>query len=354
MEPVKGEVTAPSGVSGEGSVFAINHNADNALITLRYRLKDADIQIAEEPFEAGGTKFARGSFIISKRVAGRSGHGDERARPQGPCARGRAVGQTHPARAARVAILHGWTSTQTEGWWRQAFDIYKIPYDYIDPQTVRDTANLRAKYDVIVFGPGRQSGARCRGCRCGATRSRTATRPRRRTSAPGRRPTTRASGWDSRGCAPAGVHRRRRRVPRRRTAAPSSRSTTLHLRRQPRAGRAPARAWSDRCCARGWSTTRARSSTAFPTTSRCTATAATPSPSAPTSAAAGRGGGGGGGGRRGRRPRRRPGPPDRPRHAGRSRRRPGPRRRSKGSNLTPLPRRRRCSPGSTRSRPTSS
>ena len=35
-------------------VFAINHNADNALITLRYRLKDADIQIAEEPFEAGG------------------------------------------------------------------------------------------------------------------------------------------------------------------------------------------------------------------------------------------------------------------------------------------------------------
>ena len=70
MEPVKGEVTAPSGVSGEGSVFAINHNADNALITLRYRLKDADIQIAEEPFEAGGTKFARGSFVIRRRVAG--------------------------------------------------------------------------------------------------------------------------------------------------------------------------------------------------------------------------------------------------------------------------------------------
>ena len=46
-------------------MFAINHNADNALITLRYELKDADIQIAEEPFEAGGTKFARGSFVIS-------------------------------------------------------------------------------------------------------------------------------------------------------------------------------------------------------------------------------------------------------------------------------------------------
>ena len=55
----------PCGVTGTGSVFAINHNADNALITLRYRLKDADIQIAEEPFESGGQKFTRGSFIIS-------------------------------------------------------------------------------------------------------------------------------------------------------------------------------------------------------------------------------------------------------------------------------------------------
>jgi len=60
----------------------------------------------------------------------------------------------HPARAARVAILHQWTSTQTEGWWRQAFDAHKIPYDYIDPQTIRNIPDLRAKYDVIIFGPG--------------------------------------------------------------------------------------------------------------------------------------------------------------------------------------------------------
>ena len=29
-----------------------------------------------------------------------------------------------------------------------------IPYDYIDPETVKNTADLRAKYDVIIFGPG--------------------------------------------------------------------------------------------------------------------------------------------------------------------------------------------------------
>ena len=67
--------------------------------------------------------------------------------------------KTHPARAARVAILHQWTSTQTEGWWRQAFDIYGVPYDYIDPETVKKTPNLRAKYDVIIFGPGGGQGA---------------------------------------------------------------------------------------------------------------------------------------------------------------------------------------------------
>ena len=154
VERVTGEVKALSGVAGQGSVFAINHNADNALITLRYRLKDADIQLAEEPFESAGQKFARGSFIIK----GVPQADLEKATTElGLKAHALAAAPTvkaHPARAARVALLHGWGSTQTEGWWRQAFDVYGIPYDYIDPQTVKNTPDLRAKYDVIVFGPG--------------------------------------------------------------------------------------------------------------------------------------------------------------------------------------------------------
>jgi len=60
----------------------------------------------------------------------------------------------HPARVARVAIMHTWISTQTEGWWRQAFDFNKIPYDYISVQDAAKDANLNAKYDVILFPPG--------------------------------------------------------------------------------------------------------------------------------------------------------------------------------------------------------
>ena len=34
--------------------YLVNHNADNALVTLRYRFKDAQFEAAEEPFEAAG------------------------------------------------------------------------------------------------------------------------------------------------------------------------------------------------------------------------------------------------------------------------------------------------------------
>src|SRR5262249_48094725 len=59
MGPGKGQGKAAGRVSGTGLPFAINHNADNSLISLRYKLKDADIEVAEEPFESGGTKFNR-------------------------------------------------------------------------------------------------------------------------------------------------------------------------------------------------------------------------------------------------------------------------------------------------------
>ena len=159
MELVTGDIKPPSGASGTGTVFAINHNADNALITLRYKLKDADIQVAEEPFDSGGAKFNRGSFVI-KGVP--QADLDRTSTELGLKAIGLAAAPSvkmHPARAARIAILHTWTNTQTEGWWRQAFDSYQIPYDYIGPKAIRDTANLRAKYDVIIFGPGGNQGA---------------------------------------------------------------------------------------------------------------------------------------------------------------------------------------------------
>ena len=122
MEIVRVEIRSAGGVTGSGVVFAIDHNADNALATLRYRLKGADFQIAEQPFEAAGRKFARGSFVVRGIAATDL---DKASRDLGLTVYALAAAPTvptHPARAARVAIMHGWSNTQTEGWYRVAFE----------------------------------------------------------------------------------------------------------------------------------------------------------------------------------------------------------------------------------------
>jgi len=158
MTPLTTAAKPLSGVTGTGSVFAINHNADNGLITLRYKLKSADIQMAEEPFEAAGQKFNRGSFIITKvEQADLDKAANEIGLKAYALASAPSV-KTHPARAARVALMHTWQSTQTEGWWRQALDFNGVDYDYISVQDVAKNNNLRGKYDVILFAPGGGNG----------------------------------------------------------------------------------------------------------------------------------------------------------------------------------------------------
>ncbi|MGI8836718.1 MAG: M14 family zinc carboxypeptidase [Pyrinomonadaceae bacterium] len=153
MDRVNGEVRARSAVTGTGSVYIINHNADNALVTMRYRLTAATFDAAEEPFETGGHKFNRGSFIIRKvsraeleRLATELGL-EAYAVTDAPQVK------THAVKAARVAIMHTWLDTQNEGWWRLAFDKLHVPYSYISTQDVAKEADLRAKYDVILFAP---------------------------------------------------------------------------------------------------------------------------------------------------------------------------------------------------------
>ena len=60
---------------------------------------------------------------------------------------------THKLAAPRIALMHTWIDTQTEGWWRMALDKLGVPYNYISTQTVAREDNLRGKYDVILFAP---------------------------------------------------------------------------------------------------------------------------------------------------------------------------------------------------------
>ncbi|HJZ70223.1 MAG TPA: M14 family zinc carboxypeptidase [Vicinamibacterales bacterium] len=153
IEKINAEVRAKGGVSATGSVFAVNHNADVALVTLRYRFKDASFEAAEEAFEEGGRKFNRGSFIV-RNVSG--GDMEKAASDLGLQVAALASApsvKTHALRAPRVALLHTWLTTQTEGWWRQAFDNAAVPFTYLSTQQIAKDDTLNAKFDVIVFPP---------------------------------------------------------------------------------------------------------------------------------------------------------------------------------------------------------
>lgn len=153
MERINADVRASGGVVGTGSVYLVNHNADNTLVTLRYRLKDATVDAAEAAFEAAGQKFNRGSFIIRKTSADEVNRVAVELGIKAYAVADAPVVKTHPTRTARVALMHTWLDTQNEGWWRVAFDQLQMPYAYISTQDVARDDNLKDKYDVIVFAP---------------------------------------------------------------------------------------------------------------------------------------------------------------------------------------------------------
>ncbi len=151
---VKGKVTG----SATTAAFIINHNTDNTLMSLRYKLQNVKMQAAEEPFKVGDRQFNAGSFIIKSEGNAVDLRQQLEAAVTELGLTAMAVDKTpevktHELAVPRIAIMHTWTNTQNEGWFRIEFDRLGIPYKYISVHEIRDTLNLREKYDVIIFPP---------------------------------------------------------------------------------------------------------------------------------------------------------------------------------------------------------
>ena len=158
MTPLEDGATLAGKVSGTGSVMAVANTGQATLLGLVYKLKGADIKVTEKPFDADGKHFAAGSLLIA-------GAADDKVTAAvhdlsldaSRLAEAPSVA-THVITAPRIAFMHTWLATQTEGWWRYAFDTTGVPFDYISSQTVAKENDLHAKYDVIIFAPvGRSS-----------------------------------------------------------------------------------------------------------------------------------------------------------------------------------------------------
>jgi len=153
MSRVEAPVRPRGGVAGSGAVFAVVQRGDDAMVTLRYALGDAKVEAASAAFKAAGRDYPRGTWLVSgiardalDRAAADSGVALDALAAVPDVA-------TRPVARPRIALLHTWLSTQTEGWWRQRLDLLKIPYDYVSTQDVAAESGLASRYDVILFPP---------------------------------------------------------------------------------------------------------------------------------------------------------------------------------------------------------
>jgi Zinc carboxypeptidase len=155
MVAVPAKATGQLTGAATAAAYLINNNTDNTLFTFRYRLKNAKMSAAEEAFSAGGQNFNAGTFVIKADAASRADV-ESNARDLG--LKAVAVAEvpkvaTHDIVAPRMVVVHTWTNTQNEGWYRIALDQLHIPYDYISDKELGKVADLRARWDVILFGP---------------------------------------------------------------------------------------------------------------------------------------------------------------------------------------------------------
>ncbi len=113
------------------SNYAVVDNGSVNMVTLRYRLKDVPVRVAEQPFKSGNQNIPAGSFIIAGSAYEKLKSAVE---PLGLTAVALASAPNvpmHDADLPRLAMYSTWGSTQDVGWVRYAFDHFEVPYDLI-------------------------------------------------------------------------------------------------------------------------------------------------------------------------------------------------------------------------------
>ena len=142
--------------------WVVPHHGANAMVTLRHRLRDADVRAATEAFTLDTTAFPAGSFVVAPgsgqadvAAIGAAIHGlglpavAVRERPDVP---------TVSVNLPRLAMYSTWGNTQEVGWVRHAFDTFEVAYDLIYKEDVR-RGRLRDRYDVLLIpNQGRAGG----------------------------------------------------------------------------------------------------------------------------------------------------------------------------------------------------
>src|SRR5258706_4005526 len=159
MKMIDGPAAANGKIDGAAKAgYVLNNTAEAQGTQLRYRLKDVKMSAAEDTFKIGDKSFNAGSFIIKTDGNPADMHAKLRKEVADLGLSAMAVDKIpevaqHAISVPRIALVHTWTNTQNEGWYRIEFEKLGIPYDYISDQTLGKTPNYRDKWDVIIWGP---------------------------------------------------------------------------------------------------------------------------------------------------------------------------------------------------------
>lgn len=144
--------------------FVLKNTADLGYIRLKAQMPKVELMAAETEFtnkEGAEVKYPAGTLIAkfpsdadsdAQRQRLASGYGIEMA----PLAVNGEL-KTRSLSTPRVALVHTWSSTQDDGWYRLAFEQLGVPFTYISVHDIRDTEDLRAKFDVLLLTSARGS-----------------------------------------------------------------------------------------------------------------------------------------------------------------------------------------------------
>jgi len=153
LTPIEGEVRAEGSVSGSGPVFLLGDRGQEGLLAARYLLADFELEIAEEPFSAGGKEYPTGSWVLTDQeglIDALQTVAKELALDFDSVAGVPEVSR-HEADIPRLGVWVPWADTDSIGWLRYTLDQRGVPYTYLRDEDIR-AGSLADKVDVIVYG----------------------------------------------------------------------------------------------------------------------------------------------------------------------------------------------------------
>jgi hypothetical protein len=153
LSPLKDLPHRAGNITGAGSVYVLKDTGQESFLALRYRLANAEINIAESSFKVRENDYPAGTWIVRDQPGV---HDALHSAATDLDLDFTQVASTpdvaqHAAKTPRLGLWVPWADTDSIGWIRYSLDQRKVPYTYLRDEDIR-AGNLRSRIDVLLYG----------------------------------------------------------------------------------------------------------------------------------------------------------------------------------------------------------